>query len=314
MLGNFSIRPRAWSPRDLPNLLLWLEADRGVTTTTTAYAGAGTIAQDGTAITGLSTAFMTEVVVGDKLIGGIADAINATVTVITDDTNITVDTNATVGAGTFTVNPQAGTPRITTWVDQSDGGRNFIQATAINRPWLKASAANGFPSIAYAQGGNHLLSNGTAAPLLGNLSAYTLVAVMKGSSGTNRIYAEIAATPLVILYHISADQESRFNHKDDGSDELAAAAFDITGATNGTFHVRGARRNTGDWSQRCSATTGTTSSASIGTTTTTSIRIGGGATEGIVTGEVIAVAAYSDHKSDKDYEDLFQYFKTKYAI
>lgn len=71
-----------------------LSADK-ITATT------GTVAQSGTTITGSGTLFLSEVNVGDRLV---AVGIDGTVTVVTSDTQLTLDTSATVvSAATFTL-------------------------------------------------------------------------------------------------------------------------------------------------------------------------------------------------------------------
>jgi hypothetical protein len=107
-----------------------LQADTGVATSVAPFAGTGTVSQSGNAITGVGTAFLSEVVIGDVITG---TGINGAVTSITDDTNLTLSSSTTAGAVAFTITPQAGTARVTTWADQSINNHDFT-ATGTARP------------------------------------------------------------------------------------------------------------------------------------------------------------------------------------
>ena len=70
---------------------------------TAAYAGQGTISQTLTTITGTGTNFLREVIVGDRLRGGVANGINGIVTAVTDNVTITISTSASVSDGAFAI-------------------------------------------------------------------------------------------------------------------------------------------------------------------------------------------------------------------
>lgn len=123
--------------------ILDLRANAGVTTSVTGFAGSGTIAQAVNAITGVGSKFTSEVVIGDVLTG---TGINGTVTAIADDTHCTLSSSATAGAVTYTITPQAGTARVTTWADQSGFGRNFTQSGTA-RPTKQT--VGGYPAVVF---------------------------------------------------------------------------------------------------------------------------------------------------------------------
>lgn len=132
-------------PSDISGLNLWLKADAGLTLNTTGYAGSGTVTQVGTAITGVGTAFTTEVVVGDALSG---TNISGNVTVITDNTHITVDASNSGAGAAYTITPQAGvSDRISTWADQSTGTNSVTQGTAVRRPAKIPALKNSLPAV-----------------------------------------------------------------------------------------------------------------------------------------------------------------------
>ena len=121
--------------------ILDLRANTGVTTSTASFAGTGMITQLLTDVTGIGTAFLSEVVVGDRITSS-GSTINGIVQSITDDTNLTLDTSATVGGDlSFDIIPQAGTARVTNWIDQSSGAHDFTQS-GLARPSLQTIGGN----------------------------------------------------------------------------------------------------------------------------------------------------------------------------
>ena len=128
------------------NNILWeglldLQADTGVTTSVSPFAGTGTITQSSNDVVGVGTAFQSEVVVGDVITG---TGINGTVTAITDDENLTLSSSATAGEASFTITPQASTARVSAWADQSGNGYNFTQSGTA-RP--SKQTVDGYPFI-----------------------------------------------------------------------------------------------------------------------------------------------------------------------
>lgn len=173
-----------FDPLALPGLKLWLKADVGLTLSTTGYAGTGTVTQTGTALVGVGTAFLSEVVVGDAISGTL---ISGNVTVITDNTNLTLDAS-NIGAGAaYTITPVVGvSDRVSTWADQSDGGYNLTQAGASLRPIIKTSVQNGLPAVRF-DGANDILQNITSIPTL--LTGVTLVVVYKSVADNRYVFA-----------------------------------------------------------------------------------------------------------------------------
>jgi len=125
-------------------LLLELQADIGVTTSTASFAGTGVITQSGTTVSGVGTAFLSEVVVGDRIQ---AIGIDGIVQSIATNTSLTLNTSATVGVGViYTITPQVGTARVMAWLDQSGNGHDFTQSGTA-RP--SKQTIGGFPAVVF---------------------------------------------------------------------------------------------------------------------------------------------------------------------
>lgn len=151
-------------------LLLNLQADTGVTTSTESFAGSGTITQLLTAITGIGTAFRSEVVVGDRITSS-DSTINGIVQTITDNTHLTLSTSATVEGGlSYNIIPQSDTARVTTWIDQSSGAHNFTQSGTA-RP--SKQTIGGYPAIIFDGVNDWMLGSDFAD----NLASFTIFAV-----------------------------------------------------------------------------------------------------------------------------------------
>lgn len=148
---NTAILSSLFDPRKLANLVVWIKADSPLITSVTGFTGTGTVAQTTITVTGIGTAFLSEIVVGDKVSGS---GFNETVTAIASNTSLTVDTSGTVGAGaTFTITPQAGvTDRVTTWSDLSGQGHDFTQATLSKCGILVNAGLNGRPIVRFDVG------------------------------------------------------------------------------------------------------------------------------------------------------------------
>lgn len=133
-----------------PNLLgalhQWYKADAGTTLSQTAYAGAGVVSQTGTTLTGIGSAFTTEIFVGDLIT---AIGISETVVSIASDTSLTLSGSLSSGAGlTYTITPVAGvSDQVGTWADQSGAANDQTQATAAKKPRKIPNSKNGLPAI-----------------------------------------------------------------------------------------------------------------------------------------------------------------------
>lgn len=147
--------------------LLDLQADTGVTTSVAPFAGTGTAAQAVNTLTGVGTAFLSEVVIGDVITG---TGINGTVTAIASDTSLTLSSSATAGAVAFTITPQAASARVTTWADQSGNGHDFTQ-TGTARP--SKQTIGGYSAITH-DGVNDWLNGGNFADNLASFTVMTL--------------------------------------------------------------------------------------------------------------------------------------------
>ena len=164
--------------------LLELQADTGVTTSTASFAGTGVITQSGTTVSGVGTAFLSEVVVGDRIQ---AIGIDGIVQSIATNTSLALDTSATVGVGVvYTVMPQAGTARVTTWLDQSGGGHHFTQSGTA-RPSLQT--IGGYPAVVFDGANDWMLGPDFAD----NLSSWTTFVVVRAlpSLGYNIVISKI---------------------------------------------------------------------------------------------------------------------------
>jgi hypothetical protein len=151
-----------------------LQADIGVTSSVTPFAGTGTLTQVDNDVTGDGALFLSEVVIGDVINAASIDGI---VTAITSDTALTLDTPATVAVGeAYNIEPQAGTARVSTWSDQSINGNDFT-ASGTARPSLQT--IGGYPFIV-SDGGNDWMDGGVFAD---NLSTFTVISIIRRSGG-----------------------------------------------------------------------------------------------------------------------------------
>jgi len=148
--------------------LLDLQADTGVTTSVTGFTGSGTASQLGNTLTGVLSAFLSEVVIGDVITG---TGINGTVTAIASDTSLTLSSSATAGAVSYTITPQASTARVATWTDQSGNGRDFTQ-TGTARP--SKQTISSYPAIVF-DGVNDWLDGSNFADALASFSVMVIV-------------------------------------------------------------------------------------------------------------------------------------------
>lgn len=177
----------AFTPVDLPGLKLWLDASNGVVTGIASYVLTGTVAQTGNTLTGVLTAFLAEVTVGDNISGG---GVNGNVTAIASNTSLTLDRSATVGAGdTVTLTPVAGvTDRVSQWTDLSGLGNHAVQATQSKQPDLKRSIVNGRNVVRFDGVDDVLLLSGTGLNIAKNVTGLTMIAVSQATlPGTERV-------------------------------------------------------------------------------------------------------------------------------
>lgn len=191
-------------PEEQPQIpLLELQADTGVTTSTDAFSGTGMITQSGTTVSGVGTLFQSEVVVGDRIQ---AVGVDGIVQSIATDTSLTLDTSATVGAGVvYTITPQAGTARVTTWLDQSGNGNHFTQAGTA-RP--SKQTISGYPTIVFDGADDWLLGPDFAD----NLSSFTVFAVCRAnpSSEGTLIVGKVVVSFLHDTYWAMTDVGGNF--------------------------------------------------------------------------------------------------------
>ena len=156
-----------------PTPLLAQYSDIGVTTSVVPFSGTGTITQSGTAVTGVGTAFLSEVVIGDR-VSTAGNTINGIVTAITDNTHLTLSTSATVAVGVaFTITPQTGTARVTISTNQGSGGGSFT-ASGLARP-VRRTDSNGIPYFAF----NNVNNAMTGPNIADNLSSFTVIVVTR---------------------------------------------------------------------------------------------------------------------------------------
>jgi len=153
--------------------LLELQADTGVTTSTAQFSGTGVITQSGTTVSGVGTAFLSEVVVGDRIQ---AIGIDGIVQSIATDTSLTLDTSATVAIGIiYTITPQAGTARVSTWLDPVSG-QSFTQSGTA-RP--SKQTIGGYPAVVFDGVNDWMLGPDFAD----NLDSFTCLSVFHVLSG-----------------------------------------------------------------------------------------------------------------------------------
>lgn len=294
----------SFSPLSLPSLQLWLKADVGLTLSTAPYAGTGTVTQVGTAITGIGTAFQSEVVIGDTLTGTL---ISGTVTAIADNTHLTVDASNSGAGAAFTVNPTAGvTDRVTTWADQSGVGNNVTQATASKKAVQKLAAKNSLPAVR----GNGFSTRLSAGSLIDFGANNTIFVVIRPSN--------ISAAAKVILgdgtgqYAPYFDNTAFFYASPFGSTGNASVAHGMSAAawyviairrtgTTVRFYKNGVQLGT---DQTLSANNSLTLQALFALTADTNF----GALD---IGEVVA---YSAALSDGNVQNIFTYLNARWAV
>lgn len=235
----------AFTPLSLASLQWWHKADAGLTLATTGYAGSGTVTQVGTAITGIGTAFTNEAAVGDGLSGTL---ISGTVTVITDDTHLTVNaSNSGVGAS-YTITPTAGvSDRVTTIADQSGNGYDWGQATQVRKMAKLPNVKNSLPAL--YKYNNDAGYNISTSPLTTSFSYFLVYKTPSDLGGTRRIL-------------IQSDDSAQFRTNNPGKmwfyngaagvnagTTLAESTWYILGITyatpNVTFYLNGAADGTG---------------------------------------------------------------------
>jgi len=238
------------------NNILWaalldLQADIGVTTSVTGFAGSGTVAQVGNDITGVGTAFLSEVVVGDVITGV---GINGTVTAITDDDTLALSSSATAEAVTYTITPQAGTARVTSWADQSGGSHN-VTASGVTRP--SKQTISSYPTIVFdgISGNPDQMADGN---IVNNLSSFTIITVVltPTSAGGYLMFKEasIFDTPGwyikvgdVIEFYVIEDGENFLGTTSNGmEDEKYVVAAEKVSNSISNVYVNGVEDSTDD--------------------------------------------------------------------
>ena len=140
--------PPKWTPRKLGSALtLWVAADLSpMAFVNTAYAGTGVVSQSGSTLTGVGTAFLSEVKVGDLIT---ATAISEHVVSIEANDSLTLDGSVSSGAGlTYTITPVAGVnDRISQINDLSGLGNHMTRAVSASRPALQPNQIGGRRAI-----------------------------------------------------------------------------------------------------------------------------------------------------------------------
>lgn len=202
---------------------------------TASYAGAGTITQSTNTVTGSSTAFLSEVKVGDVLT---ADAgsplISGTVTAIASDTSLTLSTSATQAAGqTYKTFPQAGvTDRVSQWNDLT-GKFNFTQATASKRPALSGG------TVSFDGADDLMQADAMAAILSGADVPISFIVVAKPNvvTGDQDVldFTKVGAGNPTVELQITGSKY-KWVHADDAS--AGANVVEVSGTANTSKHVQ----------------------------------------------------------------------------
>jgi hypothetical protein len=141
--------------------------------------------------------------------------------------------------------------------------------------------------------------------------AYTGIALRK-SSATGVVWnlgSTVGSTNFVTHFHITGGN-SRFNHRDDAANQVAAGAFNVV-AADAAWHITTCRRNGTDFYQRAGNTTGN-QTATLGTTTLNTFTLGARNSAGsfvtFFNGDIaeliIQNAAYSDVVIDEMYANI----------
>lgn len=181
-------------------LAMLLDSRRGLTTTSAAFAGAGTVT-----ITAGAAAFTSAqdgaVAVNDTIL---VNGNTYTVTVRTDTNDFTVTPANSEGAGSaFTITKSA--PRVNTWTDQSGNANNWTNATASQQP---LTVANGLSF----DGFDDRFSAVTAALALAqNVTGLTIlcvkaVATLGVATGLLQLRIGTGATSRILLAKASNDK------------------------------------------------------------------------------------------------------------
>jgi len=94
--------------------------------------------------------------------------------------------------------------RVVTWYDQSGNGRNAINATPLNAPFIRLNGTtytlNGKPSIYYDNGGQYLITSNFASAISQPISTYTVSKVEAINVNASVIYDSSTTTGFALLH------------------------------------------------------------------------------------------------------------------
>ena len=285
----------AFSPLSLAPVL-WLKSDAGLTLSTSGYAGTGTVTQVGTAITGSGTAFLSEVVVGDVLSGTL---ISGTVTVITNNTNLTVDASNTGAGAAYTITPTAGTSdRVTTWTDQSGNGKDAVQSSVASNPPKIPNTQNGLAAVR-GNGVNSKLD----LPSISLGTTHTVFYVLKALTGATGVVTGFSTSG-----YLTYTDGSNWYYSNGGSVNVALAFGTTT-------KILAVRRN-GTTVQFFLNGTQTGVDKTLGSnnaTTATTLFCYSNGTQGLKT-NIMEHVIINTSISDANLANMFSYLNTRWAV
>lgn len=171
------------------------------------------------------------------------------------------------------------------WKDQSGNGYHVLQSTAGDRPLYRASVSsiNNKPAVEFVSS-DYLIKTALGAPILGNLSTYTIFVVFRTTTAAQHYtFTEgNSASGNSYLGPRLTTAAAEFIHVSDAP--ATATASGGTTANNGNRHIHTVRRiSAASWAVRLDGTQVATDTTNISTTTTNQVAIGARARSTIAT-------------------------------